>query len=163
MVWLLNCQEMKNCKSTVLSQHTNYLHKWCGPLFDRLTATVFIFSSARFLNMCKPRTSWLTSTDILWSVLACLPSWLGMMNTGWLGSTWSETFLQMKFIIFKAVPSNSMPFYLGRPLNAISSLLRHFSLFQNAILHKMLMLGFWNFKPIFLRIQFSLVATLFCL
>ena len=32
-------------------------------------------------------------------------------------------------------------------------------LFQNAIFHKILKLGFWNFKPIFLRMQFLLVAT----
>ena len=51
---------------------------------------------------------------------------------------------------FKAVPSNSLSFYLGGPLHIISSLLCHFCLLQNTILHKMLKLGFWNFKPIFL-------------
>ena len=120
------------------------------------TAAMFISSSARFLNMCKPRMGWPTSIDILWSGLACLPRWLGMMNAGWLGSIRSEIYLQMRFIIFKAVPSNRLPFYLGSPLHVISSL---FS--QNAILHKMSKLRFSNFKPIFLRIQFSLVATFF--
>ena len=84
-----------------------------GPLFDMFSATIFIFSSATFLNMCKPRTGWPTSTDILWSGLACLPSWLGMINTGWLGSIRSEIFLQMKFVIFKAAPLNRLLFYLG--------------------------------------------------
>ena len=60
---------------------------------------------------------------------------------------------------FKAVPSNRLSFYLGSPLHIIN----HFCLFQNAILHKILKLGFWNFKPIFLRMQFSLVATFFSL
>ena len=117
-----------------------------GPLFDMFTAAMFIFSSARFLNMCQPRTDWPISIYILWSGLACLPSWLGMMNIGWLGSIQLEIFLQMKFIIFKAVPSNRLSFYLGSLIHVISSLFSHFCLFQNAILHKMLN-------------QFSLVAT----
>ena len=54
---------------------------------------------------------------------------------------------------FNSVPSNR--------LYIISFLLSLFCLFQNAILHKILKVGFWNFKHIFLRIQFSLVATLF--
>ena len=62
-----------------------------------------------------------------------------------------------------AVPSNRLPFYLGNPLHIISSLVSQVCLFQDAILHKMLKLGFWNFKLIFLRIEFSLVATFFSL
>ena len=64
---------------------------------------------------------------------------------------------------FKAVPSNRLSFYLGSLLHIISSLFIHFFLFQNAILHKMLKLGFWNFKPVFLRMQFLLVSTFFSL
>ena len=60
---------------------------------------------------------------------------------------------------FKAVSSNRLSFYQGSLLHIFS----HFCLFQNAILHKMLELGFWNFKSIFLRMQFSLVATFFSL
>ena len=37
----------------------------------------------------------------------------------------------------------------------------YFFLLQNAILHKMLNLGFWNFKLIFLRICILSVATFF--
>ena len=132
-----------------------------GPLFDMFTAAMFISSSARFLNMCQPRTDWPISIYILWSGLACLPSWLGMMNIGWLGSIQLEIFLQLKFIIFKAVPSNRLSFYLGSLLHVISSLFSYFCLFQNAILHKMLKLGFLNFEPIFLRMRFSLAATFF--
>ena len=62
---------------------------------------------------------------------------------------------------FQTVPTNRLPFDLGISFHIISSLFSLFCLFQNAILHKMLKLGFWNFRPIFLRIQFSLVATFF--
>ena len=64
---------------------------------------------------------------------------------------------------FKAVPSNRQPAALGSPLHIASSLFSLLCLFQNVILHKMLGLGFWNFKPIFLRIQFSLVPIFFSL
>ena len=64
---------------------------------------------------------------------------------------------------FKAVLSNRLSFYLGSPFHMISSLFSHFYLFQNAILHKKLKLRFCNFKPVFLRMQFSLVATIFSL
>ena len=37
-----------------------------GPLFDMFTETMFTFSSARLLNMCKPRTGWATSIGIIW-------------------------------------------------------------------------------------------------
>ena len=125
-----------------------------GSLFDMFTAAMFTFSSARFLNMCKPRARWPTWIVILWSGLACLPSWLGMMNTGWLGSIQSETFLQMKFIIFKAVPSNRLPFYLGSLLHVISTLFSNFCLFQNTILRKMLKLGFGILSPFFSEFSF---------
>ena len=62
---------------------------------------------------------------------------------------------------FQAAPPNKLPFYLNSLPHIISSLFRQFCLFQNAILHKMLKVGFWNLKPIFLRMQFSLVATFF--
>ena len=58
--------------------------------------------------MSKPRTTFY----LLWragpsrmvfygSGLVCLPSWLGKLNAGWLGSICSEIFLQMKFIILR--------------------------------------------------------------
>ena len=160
MVWLLNSQGMKNWKSTesfCLSILTIYTNDW-SPFWH--VYCCHVFSSTRFLNICKPKTGWPASIDILGSGLACLPSWLGMINTGWLGSIQSEIFFQMKFIIFKAVPSNRLSFYLSSLLHVISSLFSHFCLSQNAILHEMLKLEFWNFKSIFLRIWCSLVATL---
>ena len=59
------------------------------------------------------------------SGLACLPSWLGMLNAGWLCSIRPEIFLQMKFILFQGCPTK-LPFYLGSLLHIISSLFSHF-------------------------------------
>ena len=63
--------------------------------------------------MCKPRAGWPISTESSWIGLACLPSWLGMMNTGWLVSIRSELFLQMKIIILEAVKQAA--FLPGQP------------------------------------------------
>ena len=63
---------------------------------------------------------------------------------------WNLLFFKAVFSLVQPAPYNQL---LTQPL----------SLFQNAILHKMLKLGFWNFKSIFLRMQFSLVATFFSL
>ena len=62
---------------------------------------------------------------------------------------------------FKAVQPNRLHFYLGSSLHRISSLFSNFCLFRKAILQNILKLGFWNFKLIFLRMQFSWVATFF--
>ena len=52
--------------------------------------------------------------------------------TGSLRSMQSETFSQIKFIIFKAVPPNKLPFYLGSLslLRIISSLFSHFGIYS---------------------------------
>ena len=117
--------------------------------------------------MCMPRTTFY----LLWqacppglafhgSGLACLLNWLGMMHVGW----------QMKFIIckwnlsfFKAVPPNRLHSYLGNSLHRISTIFSYFCLFRKAILQRYLKIKFWNFKLIFLRMQFSLAATFFSL
>ena len=59
------------------------------------------------------------------SGLACLPSWLEMLNAGWLCSIWPEIFSQMKFTLFEGCPTK-LPFYLGSLLHIISSLFSHF-------------------------------------
>ena len=100
----------------ILSQHTSYLHKWLV-YFLICLLLLCLFFSGKFLNVCKPRTT----TYPLWqpglpglafygSGLACLPSWLGMVNADWLCSMRSEIFLQMKFIIFQGCPTK-----LGQP------------------------------------------------
>ena len=120
------------------------------------------FFPARFLNMCKPRTPFYvlwrsgpTGLAFYGSGPVGLPNWLGMVKCDQkFACKWNLSF-------FKAAQLNRLPFYLGSPLHIISSLFSHFSLFQNAILYKMLKLGFWNFKTIFLRILFSLVEIFF--
>ena len=87
------------------------------------------FCSGKFLDMCKPRTTTFPLTDwptlaFYGSGLACLPSWLGMVNAGWLCSMRSEILLQMKVILFQSCPTK-LPFYLGS-LHIISSLFSHF-------------------------------------
>ena len=129
MVWLLNSQGIQNCKSTesfcrsILAIYTN---DWST--FWYVYCCCVYFFSGKFLNVCKPRTT----TYPLWqpgppglafygSGLACLPSWLGMVNAGWLCSMRSEIFLQMKFIIFQGCPTK-----LGQPTPYIQLLISHF-------------------------------------
>ena len=88
-----------------------------------------------------------------------LPRWLGIMNVLWPGFMRSEIFLQMKFIIFKAVWPSRLSFYLGTPPPYNQLLIQPVLLVPECYLLKMLKLGFWNFKSIFLRKQFSLIAT----
>ena len=64
-----------------------------GPLFDMFTAAMSTFSPVRFLNMWKPRTGWLSRLGFYGGGLASLPSWLWMVNAGWLGSIKQAVFL----------------------------------------------------------------------
>ena len=170
MVWWLNSQGMKNCKSaksfclSILTIYTNdcphkFWHVYCWHVY---------FFSVKFLNMCKPRTAfhlliWAGPSGLAsyGSGPGCLLSWLGMVNADLLGSSNQKSSYKWNLSFFKAVPRNNLHFYLSSLFQKISSLFNHFCLFQNAILHKMLKLGFLNFKPIFLRMQFSLVAAFF--
>ena len=65
-----------------------------------------------------------------------------MVNAGWLGFIQSEIFLQIKFIIFQGCSTKQAAFLPGQLVTYNQLLIHHFSLFQNAILHKMLKLGF---------------------
>ena len=134
-----------------------------GPLFDMFTGAMFIFSSVRFLNICKPRTG--------------CPIWIGILQKWDCKPTelaGDGEYRLTRFHLIRNCPANEIYHFQGFPikqavflpgslLHIISSLFRYFCLFQNAILHKMLKLGFLNFKPIFLRMQFPLVATFFSL
>ena len=125
MVWLLNSQEMKNCKNTesfYLSILTIYTNDW-SPFLTCLLLPCVYFFSARFLNMYRHRTTFY----LFWqagplglifygSGLACLLSWLGMENTCWHGSIRSEIFLQTKFIIFQGWPTKQTAFLPVQPL-----------------------------------------------
>ena len=58
--------------------------------------------------------------------LAWLPSWLGMMNAGWLHSIRSQFSCKWILTFLKAVPPSTLPFYLGSLLLIIISLSSHF-------------------------------------
>ena len=66
MVSLLNSQEMKSCKSRESFCLSILFTQMIGLLFDMFTGGMFMFSSVRFLNMCKPRTGLPKSIGILW-------------------------------------------------------------------------------------------------
>ena len=122
IVWLRTLKESKLQKyRIILSQHTNYLQKWLAHFLTCLLLPCFF--SARFLKMCKPKTTYIsfdrlphldcldpTGLAFYGSGLACLQSMLGIMNAGWLGSMQSETFLQMKFFIFQGYPAKLAAF-----------------------------------------------------
>ena len=116
------------------------------------TGAIFILSFMKFLDMCKPITGWLNSTEILWK-WASKPTELAGDDVCRLTRFHPiRNFLcKLNFSFFKAVSSNRLSFYLRNPRHIISSLLGHFCLFQNAISHKMLKLGFFSCKPIFLE------------
>ena len=127
------------------------------------------FFPVRFLNMCKPRTTFYLFDELAQLDLHFIEVEVGhhiyRTGLGW----WIQADLVLcdqkcscksNLSFFKAIPPNRLPFNLGSPLHIIRSLFSQFCSFQNSILHKMLKLGSWNFKPIFfLRMQFSLVAT----
>ena len=151
----------------ILSQHISYLYKWLVYLLICLLL-LCLFFSGKFLNMCKSRTT----TYSLWqpgppglafygSGSACLTSWVGMVNAGWLCSMRSEISCKWNLSFFKAVLPKRQYYYLGSPVFRISSLFSYFCLFRKAILQNVLKLRFSNFKHIFLRTQFSLITT-FC-
>ena len=93
-----------------------------GPFFDMVTAAMFNF----FFCDVPICASLEQSFYCLWragspgsafygSGVVCLPSWLGMVNGGWLISMWSEIFLQMKFIIFQGCPTKQAAFLSWQP------------------------------------------------
>ena len=127
MIRYLNFQKIKKWKNT---------ESICISIltinFDMFTAAKFFFS-ARFLNICKPGTTFyfmrwvgLPEFELYESGPGHLPGWLGMVKAGWIGSMWSEIFSQMKFIVFPRCPT-----YLASQLHIISSLFSDFCLFQN--------------------------------
>ena len=135
-----------------------------GPISDMFTEAMFIFSSVKSLNMYKSRTGWPTSIGILWKWASKPTELAGDSECRLSRFHQIRNFLANEIYHFSR-PSHQtgLSFNQSSLLHIISSLFSHFCLFQTAILHKMLKLGFWNFKPIFLRMQFSLVATFFSL
>ena len=102
--------------------------------------------------MCKPKTGWLTLIGILWKWASKPTKLVGD------GECRLTRFHSIRNFLANDIYHFSR---LSHQTGCLFNLLSHFCLFQNAILHEMMKLGFRNFKPIFLRMQFSLVATFF--
>ena len=121
-------------------------------------------------NMCKPRTITYPLRQPGPPGLVFYGSGLHAYQAGWrwwiqAGSVSCDQKFSCKWNLsfFKTVPPNRLHFYLDSPLHRISSLFSYFCLFKKVILQKILKLRFWKFKLVFLRMQFSLIATLFAL
>ena len=116
MTWLLDSKGMNNCKSILTICRNDWSTFWL------IYCCHVYFFSARFLNMCNPRTTfyllWRTGPPELafyGSGLACLISWLEMVNAGWLDSMRSEIFFEINFIIFQGCPSKHAVFLPWQP------------------------------------------------
>ena len=111
------------------------------------TGAIFIFSSAIFLIICKPRMGCPTTTRILWN----LASKLTLVR------------FYQKCFFNKIHHFSRLCHQTGCLFNwaTCSIQFSHFCLFQNTILHKILKLQLWNYNHIFLRMQFSLVSAFF--
>ena len=115
MVSLLNSQGMKNCKSResfCLSILTIYTNDWYN-FWHVYWCYVYFF----FCEIPKNVQTKNTRLGFYGSGLASLPSWLGIVNAGWLGSIRSEMFLVMKFIIFQGCLIKQAVLLPGQPVS----------------------------------------------
>ena len=107
----------------ILSQDS-YLHRWLVHFLYVYCCYVY-FLSRNFLNEYKPRT-----TYPLWQPgppglafygkgLTCLPSWLGMVNVGWLCSMRSEFSCKWNLSFFNTVPPNYLFTWQPAPYNQL--------------------------------------------
>ena len=106
MVWLLNSQGIKSCKSTesfCLSILTIYVNDFFDLNFDIYCCHVHFFSKI--------------SKYVYGSGAAHVLSWFGSML--------SETFLQMKFIIFQSCPTKQVAFLYRHMENEGTYVLKH--------------------------------------
>ena len=125
------------------------------PLFDMFIVVMFILFTVRFLNMCKPRA---TFYDRLPTWIGILWKWASMLTKlAGNGECWLAQFHAIRNFLANKISR------LSHQTGCVFTWAAHFYLFQNAILHKILKLGFWILSPFLLRMQFSLVATFFCL
>ena len=123
---------------------------------------IFFCQIQKFLNMYKPRTGWPTSIGILWK-WASKPTMLDGNGECRLTRFHPiRNFLVNDIYHFSRLSHQTgCLFTEGSLLHIISFLFSYFCLFQNAILHKMFKLVFWNFRSIFLRVEFSLIKVFF--
>ena len=112
---------MRNCKSiesTCLSMLTIQINDW-STFWHVYCCHVFYFfvwdsQYVQAYNNLLWRAG-LTGLAFYGSGIACLLSWLSMVNAGWLGSIQSESFLHKKFIIFQGCPTKQAAFLTGQP------------------------------------------------
>ena len=159
MVWLLNSQGMKNCKSTesfccsILAIYTN---EWSTVWY--VYCCYVYFFSARFLNMYKPRTTFYISFEglptwigILWKCASMITQLAGIeCRLAWFHAI--RNLLANKIYHFPGCPIKQASFLPGQPTPCNQLLIWPLLLVPECYLHKMLKLAFWNFNPIFLRI-----------
>ena len=161
MVSLLNSQGMKSCKSResfCLSILTIYTNDWSN-FWHVYWCYVYFF----FCEIPKNVQTKNTRLRFYGSGLASLPSWLGIVNVGWLGSIRSEMFLIMKFIIFQGCLIKQAVLLPGQPVPYNQLLIQPLLLVPECYFAENVEAWVLKFKPIFLRMQFLLVATFFSL
>ena len=108
MVSLLNSQGMKSYKSResfCLSILTIFTNDWSTLRHIYWCHVYFLFCEISKYVQTKSRLAHLD-----WGFME-----VGMVNSGWLGSIWSEIFSQMKFIIFQGCPIKQAVFLPGQP------------------------------------------------
>ena len=96
-----------------------------GPLLYMFTAPIFFFWEIPRCAKSNIIALWQTGPPGLafyGNGLACLPSWLGMVNA----DCGQKSSCKWNLSLFKAVPPNRLFFYLGSLLHIIISLFRHF-------------------------------------
>ena len=129
MVWLLKSQGMKNCKTTksfclsILTIYSNDLstfwHVYCCHVYFVFCEILkYVQAKSNILRRAGP-----PGLAFCGSGLACLPSWLGMVNAGLLSFMQLEIFLQIKFIIFQGCPIKQAAFLHGQPTFTYSRML----------------------------------------
>ena len=123
-----------------------FWHAYCCHVVFVLVFLLFFFCEISKVQVLSRSMSWSTWIKTICKYASPLTGLAGDVKTGWRSSMLWEIFFQIKFVIFAGCPT-----YLASPLHIISYLFSHFCLFQNAILLKMLNLGFSNFKPTFIR------------
>ena len=124
MVWQLNSQGKKNCKSTESFCHIILvIYTMIGPLFDMFDAAMLICFSGKVVNEWKPRTTlypyWQPGPPGLASMLTKLQASFSVPCD-------QKLSCKLNLSSFKAVPPNKLSFYLGSMLHIISSLFSYF-------------------------------------
>ena len=124
MVWQLNSQGKKNCKSTESFCHIILvIYTMIGPLFDMFDAAMLICFSGKVVNEWKPRTTlypyWQPGPPGLASMLTKLQASFSVPCD-------QKLSCKLNLSSFKAVPPNRLSFYLGRMFHIISSPFSYF-------------------------------------